>query len=231
MTTIEYTKERPNYFNVLADGKFHLEVPEGTEGAVRRDYETSDKKQGFKWELLAETITGKIVEITKYEGDFGTSVIISFEAEGDEKRVVVSLSANGNFGEDFLKKLNNIKTDVEVSLSPFSFEDGKGKKRKGISIVQNGEKIQSYYSKKGEDGKWTEINGYPQLPPVKINKKTKEIIPLSKVEWKVYFGQARIFMLEELEKHPLFKEQSETVSKVWTGNDDKEEVNPDDIPF
>lgn len=218
MAKINYTKAKPIYLNVLADGKFHQEVPEGTEGAVRRDYKTTDGKQGSKNELLIDDISGIISEVSKFEGDFGTNVIVIFEADEGDAPIVVSLSANSNFGEDFLKKLNSIDTDEEVTLLPFSFENKEdGKTKRGITIYKGdtliykdkkiiNEKIQNYYSEKKGD-KWVPAHGYP-IAPKKAGKKV-----ISKEEWKIYFAQARVFMLEKLEDHPLYKDQTEIKSK------------------
>ncbi len=61
------------FVSILADGKMHMTVPEGTEGAVKRDYETSDGKKGTKHELVYTELSGMIEKIEFYEGDFGKS--------------------------------------------------------------------------------------------------------------------------------------------------------------
>jgi hypothetical protein len=215
-TTIEYSKPQGTYFSVLADGKFHTTVSEGTVGAVKRDYETSDGKKGSKWELVAQSIAGKITNIAIYESDFGKNIQVYL---GDE--VIVSLQANSNFGEDFMKKLPNIDLEKEVKLAPYSFEDEESKKTKrGVTIYQENKKIADYYHVK-EGEKWTDANGYPKLPAKSKN--------WSKEEWKIYFMQARVFLLEEVAKNKLYNavKPAEATGVAYP----KDEIKPEDIPF
>ena len=56
-------KEDKTYASILADGKIHITVPEGTPEASLRTYETSDGKSGSKWELVYTSIIGKITKV------------------------------------------------------------------------------------------------------------------------------------------------------------------------
>lgn len=190
-TTVEYSQPKGTYYSVLADGKFHTTVEKDTEGAVLREYETSDGKKGSKYELVAQAVTGKITNVAIYDGDFGKSVQVTL---GDNE-LILALSTASNFGEDFMKKLPNIDVTKDVKFSPYSFEDEKGKKRRGITIYQDGNKIADYYhEKKGE--KIVETNNYPKVP--------KESKDWDKDQWKLYFATARIFLVDEVKKHKLF---------------------------
>lgn len=195
MAKVIYAQPRVTYFNVLADGKFHQSVEEGTEGAVKREWESSDgKSKGVKWELVAQSITGKIENLAIHEGEYGRNVLITFEEGGeDEDSVVVSLAVKSNFGEDFMHKLSNIDITKEVTITPYSFDDEDGKKKKGLSIKQDEVKLPSYYNKYNETTKkWEALHGCP--------KSTEK----SSKNWELYFGTVREFLVEELEKHPLF---------------------------
>lgn len=215
-TKIEYSKPAGTYYSVLSDGKFHTTVPEGTEGSVKREYETSDGKKGVKTELVAQAISGLITNIALYESDYGKNIQISFGTE-----VIVSLSTNSNFGEDFMKKLPNIDITKEVKLAPYSFEDEESKKlKRGITIYQDNKKIADFYHVKKED-KWVEANGYPKLP-AKAKSWTKE-------EWKIYFLQARVFLIEEVAKNKLYN-AVKPVDELSTAYP-TEEIKPEDIPF
>lgn len=180
-----------NYLSVLADGKLHLTVPEGTEGAVKRSYETSDGKTGEKWEFVFKDVSGMITKVGFYEGDYGKQLQLTIE-DGDEKPVVLSLSTSQNYGEDMMKKLLNIDLSKPVKLAPYSFTDDKGKLRKGISVIQEEVKIKNYFY---DEAKGKNINGYPE-PKMPKGKKT-----LSKDEWKLYFMQARMFLIEKITEH------------------------------
>lgn len=190
---VEESKPKTNYYNVLADGKFHLEVPEGTEGAVVREYETSDGKKGSKIEKLFQSISGKLTKVALWDGNFGQSLLLTIEDEG-EAPLTISLSTSSNYGEDMLKKLPNINLDLPVKLVPYCLEDEKTKRtKKGVTVYQGVEKIQSYYTYKDPaTGKISNVNGYPHVPTGKGKKAP------TKDDWKVHFISARKVMLEKV---------------------------------
>lgn len=192
---LKNTQTDVSYISVLADGHLHMTVPEGTEGAVQRDYETSDGKTGTKHELIFTEVSGLITDIAFHEGEYGKSLQITI-TDGEEKPVVLSLSTAQNFGEDMMKKLLAIKLDTPVRLVPYSLVDGKtSKTKKGITVYQlvNGveTKIQNYFY---DAEKKTNLHGYPEVPAGHGKK------PVSTDEWKLYFMTARIFMIGAIEK-------------------------------
>jgi hypothetical protein len=169
------------FITVLADGKFHQTVPEGTEGAVIREYEDSKGVKGSKTELVFDEVSGVITAISFDEGDFGKSLVLEIDGDG-----VVSLNTAGNFGEDVMKKLPNINLKQSVKLVPYSFED-EGKSRKGITIYQNDEKVQNHYY---DSDKKKVSNGMPEFDG---DAKDKD-------DWKIYFMKVRKFLISETEK-------------------------------
>ena len=209
MAKVNLSVPKAVYFSVLADGKFHHSVEEGTVGAVKREYETSDGKKGFKWEITGESIEGILAGISVSDGDYGKQLHIAFaggEAE-DDKSVIVSLNLASNFAEDFLKKLPKIDLDKEIKLVPYSFEDDKGKKKRGITVYQGVDaegkpvKLQDHYhemKKVGKKEQWAPLNGYPEIP--------KEATTWDSDDWKMYYTTARKFLVKEAEKHPLYNQ-------------------------
>lgn len=186
-------KEAVNYFNVLADGKFHQTVEQGTEGAVHRTYETSDGKTGEKWEKVYSDVSGMITNIEFADGNYGKLLMITISDDGYEP-VVVSLNCNSNFGEDMLHKLLNIDQKLPVKLIPYSFTDDKGKNRKGITVMQGDIKVQSHFKQYSEDTKeFTYTAGFPEAPKDKGNKKP------SSDQWKVWYANCRLFMIDYIE--------------------------------
>ena len=190
---ISYAKNRSPYYSVLSDGKFHTEAGEGAEGSVKREYETSDGKKGVKNEFIVESIQGKMISLNVHESHYGKMIQVTL---GDEKeKIIISLNSESSFGEDFMKKLPLIDVTKEVKLVPYSFEDELGKKRKGVTIYQDDEKIPSNYgSKVGE--KYVVTNGYPAIPEGSDKFDTDD--------WKMYFMTARKFLLVEISKHSLY---------------------------
>jgi len=201
-------KEDRIFASVLADGKIHVTVPEGTEGAKVRKYKTSDDKEGSKTELVYTELIGKITKVDFREGEYGRQLQVTVE-DGDEKPVVLSLSTSSNYGEDMMKKLINVDLNKVVKIVPYSFTDEKGKSKKGITIWQHSdktgknEKLGNYFydaeAKKN-------INGYPE--PKKLKK------PLSKDQWKLYFGEAREFLVEKITEHFKITASEESTSQA-----------------
>lgn len=212
MAQLRNNKPEGTFISILADGSMRMVVPEGTEGAVKREYETSDEKKGVKHEIVYTELEGLIKGVKFFEGDFGKLLQIAFSGE---PLIILSVSTESSYGEDLMKKLPNIDITKEVKLVPYSFEDLKGKKRKGVTVYQDGNKIESYYYGVGNDGKKTEINGYPE---VKLPKGKKT---MSKDDWKLYFMTARKFLIEKIEEiFKITEEKSEAEVDEW-GDEEK----------
>lgn len=190
---LEKTHEDAIYASVLADGRIHVSVPEGTEGAILRKYETSDKKTGEKWEHIYDQLSGKIKKVDFREGDFGSQLLVTVGDDSGEKPVVLALATNGNYGEDLMKKLLAIDIEQDVTLKPYSFNDDKNKLRKGISVVQGEVKVANYFY---DAEKKKNLHGYPVAPKPKGKKGV-----VSKDEWKLYFTQVRIFLVDKISEH------------------------------
>lgn len=206
----EEARQKEDFYNVLADAKFHFVVDEGTEGAVRREYTIKGKDGdadsiGVKHELLYSALSGKITKVAFHEGDFGKNLLITLK-DGDET-FVVSLGTASNFGEDMLKKLLNINMDEPVRLVPYSLKDAKtGKDKRGITVYQGQDaegkfltgdenKVQSHFHQWDEVTKTsTPLHGFPKVPVAKKRK------VLSKDEWKIWFTQCRLFMIDFIEE-------------------------------
>lgn len=194
---LKNTKEEAIFASVLADGRIHVEVPEGTEGAVIREYETSSGDTGRKCELVYSEISGMISKVAFYEGDYGKSLQLTI-ADGDEKPVVLSLGTASSYGEDMMKKLPNIDLEREVRIVPFSFTDDKGKNKKGMTVYQGDAKVANYFY---DPETKSALHGFPEP------KKAPKSKTLSKDEWKLYFMECRIFMIAKIEE--LFKLDAE----------------------
>jgi hypothetical protein len=221
-TQINYSQPRLTYLNVLADGKFHKVVEEGTPGAVRRDYETSDGKKGTKYELIVDSIEGKITNLDIYEGDYGNQLKVSF-GEGEEE-IIVSLPTASSFGIDFMKKLPLLNLEEVVKIAPYSFE-ADGKKKKGVTVYQNGEKVASNYQD-FIDNKTVNKNDFPEIQKERDAMKTKD--------WQKYFITVSEFLEEEVKKSAIYNVKKPIGEMSF---DEKNEMYPKDenpadkIPF
>jgi len=237
--SLKNTRPEGTYVSILSsDGSFRVKSNEDNIKAVRRDYETSDGTKGTKYELVFNELDGKIIGISFRDGEFGRVLNIVM-VDGDE-RFIISVNTASNFGTDFMKKLPNINLEEVVVLAPYSFDDKKGKKQRGISIIQNGEKIQSaYYDKEKKE----EINGFPKVDTKKKPEKTA--VTKWKKFWNAYFSEVEEFLVEKTEEIiktlPEYEEEikedfsfsklsgKKTYNKAIEYPED--DIDPNDIPF
>ena len=196
----------PPIMNILgSDGTLRLVVPEGTEGAVFREGETKDGTHYSKWELIFKSLSGKISNIKFHDGDYGRNLMVTLEYDDGED--TISFAIASPFGEDFMKKLPNLDLNEVVEIAPFSFEDDRGKVRRGVTVKQAGkgwkdDKVPNFFYKAGPEGARGEnINGFP-TPEGDTTKYTKD-------DWIVYFAQARKFLTAYVEEKyiPLFADK------------------------
>jgi len=225
-------EDKTRYVTILADGKFHETVDEGTPDAVPREYETSDGKKGKKWELLYTKIEAMVTDVRFRDGDYGKSLNIRFKDE-DGNEVVVSINTATNFGEDVMKKLPHVDFTKKLKLIPFSFEDDRGRSVRGVNVIQMGAdgkevKFKNFFSTEKEEGKEREyLHGFP-APQGDTEKYTKD-------HWKIWFTQVRLFLVEYTEQNIVSKFFGEIGQNQMVDRSKieypKEEINPDDIPF
>jgi hypothetical protein len=229
------------FISILADGKFHENVREGTDGASLRQYETSKGEKGEKWELTYQKIEARIVNIEFHDGDFGKNILITFQ-DDDGNEVVLSQGTATNFGEDLMKKLPSVNFAEKVTAVPYAFEDDRGRPKRGVNLYQDGKKLTNFFYKpsevEGERG--TTVNGYPEPEGDTSN--------FSKDDWKIHFLQARKFLINYIETNILSKfaarstARTSTVGPLADEFGDKpatytypesptDEINPEDIPF
>ena len=232
---LKNTRENKDYVSILADGTLRVVVPEGTENAVKREYETSDGKTGTKHELVFTEISGIISKVAFFDGDFGKLLQLTL-TDGEEKPLTLSVSTETNFGEDLMKKLPAIDMDNYVRLVPYSFNDeNTGKTKKGVTVYQGQEeneegemvdiKIGNYFY---DTDKKKNLHKFPEAPTA---PKGKEV---SKEKWKMYFMEARIFLIDFItDFYDLENQDSDDVDEVDTdeeghGNDDEDTEDDDD---
>lgn len=180
------------FLTILADGKFHQQVEEGTEGAVKREIKDkfTNEVTDTKFELLHDSVKGIITEVSIQEGEYGKNLQITIDTE------IVSLGTKSSFGEDMLKKLPSIDLSKEVTLTPYSFlPKGEENKKKGVTVYQDGVKVGSYYY---DAENKVSINGCPE--PENDGK------GFDSDDWANHFNIVRKFMIKEIEKLPVFVE-------------------------
>ncbi len=202
-------------FLTINDGKIKRAATEDTPGAEKREWKTKDGKSGVKWELSYPDVTGNIVGLNYKDGDYGTSLIVDIQ-DGAEV-FSLQISTKSKYYDSFAKLVKSINLEEAVTLRPYNFEDEKGKRRTGISVTQNGEKVTNYYY----DGK-KNINKMPKVDE-------KELEEMGKDYWTIYFTKVGVFLKKEIEgvKVPTPKEASVSLDEPEAIKDDS--VSP--LPF
>lgn len=182
--------EHKIYASILSsDGKIRVQCKEGDEGAVRREYETSDGEKGVKFEQVYDNLDGKITGIEFKDGEFGKQIIVEIAG------VSLAMSTASNFGEDFMKKLPMINLEQEVALFPYSFNSkDTGKNVKGITVYQADNKLPNFFWDYEEN---TSCNGYP-VPEGDTKKYDSD-------DWKMYYMTARKFLIKYTEDNIIAK--------------------------
>ena len=207
-----------NFITILADGTMRVSVPEFTEGAVTREYETSDGKTGTKHEMVYTELSGMITKVAFFDGAYGKLLQLTVEDEGEDP-IILSVGTETNFGEDLMKKLPKIDMTLPVRIAPYSLTTEKGKLKKGVSVYQtpdviNGEiKLSNYFY--DEETK-KNLYGYPDIPAGHGKK------PVSKEQWKMYFMEARIFLMEFITKKFNLDDEQPSDEVTGKGMDQKD---------
>lgn len=217
-------EKKGTYVSILSsDGSFRQVVPEGTPGSAIRDWETKDGTKGSKTELKFTTLTGVITSVSFHDGEYGKNLILAVN-DGKSDDVILSLGTKQPFAEDIMKKLPNIDLQSEVTLKPYAFEDDKGKTRKGITVYQNGNKVEgAYWDVEGKKA----VKGFPQP--------TGDTGKFDSDDWVAYFIEVRKYLIGKTEaiiekggfaKAPEMSDYDKAALEVA-----EEEKMGEDIPF
>lgn len=213
---LETSNDNNKTFLSVVQGKLRRKVTEETAGAVKREYETSDGEKGVKWELVYGAVSGTLVSLGYVDGTYGEVLEITLQ-DGDDK-YTVTLGADSDFGKDFAKKLPNIDLEMYVTIKPYDFTDKQGKRRRGLTVLQEGKKLYSFYY--DIDAK-KNVNGIP-LPKGDTKKYTS-------AKWKAHFLNEFIFLQEQVNE---FIEKTDFPEVVATESDQEvEEDELSDVPF
>lgn len=206
-----------NYLSII-DGSLRRTVTEGTPGAVKRDYEASNGDKGVKYELEYSSVVGKIVGVAFRDGNFGKSIGIVLESP--EGKFKVDIGVEQAYGEDIMKKLPAIDLSKEVELAPYNFTDDGGKKRRGVTILQDGNKLTNFFFDKETK---TELHGFPK-PDGDTKKYDKD-------DWKLHFMKVRKFLVNYITDNIASKFETMEDDDKWFESDFRgaEEPTADDV--
>lgn len=202
-------------------GKLRLKAAVMAEGVVERETQKGEKSLAYEYNF----IEGKITKIYyKDSKEYGNSFEVTID-DGKEK-YSVSFKEDSRYCQDFLSKLPNIAFSKTVKITPYQMTDNKsGKEKRGVSIQQDGVKIQSYFSEL-VDEKWNHKHGFPE--PASKN--------MSETELKIYFLLVKDFLTKYACKYIIPTLQEASYSAELTHEPEADPIpdaagTDDDLPF
>lgn len=196
------------YFSV-AWGNIVKKGQEWEEWVTKREYERPDGTTWVVYEHQFKDIVGTISNVEFTQSEYGESCLVTLvDNDGDVAKIFISFGSRyGQYALSFLQVLPNIDLTEPVVFNAYDFTDDNGKRKTGMSIKQNGKKIENYYYDFKEK---KNINGFPKVDEKDLAKKGKKY-------WKRYGEDCLEFLKEQTEK-------MEFLGKV-----DKEELTQDDV--
>lgn len=207
----------------IIDGKLRQEVDKETAGAVKRYWKAPDGSEGTKWEMVYDTVSGTITNISFRETDFGK--FLNLEFDGTE---VVAFHTDHRYFSDVVKKLASCDITKPMAIRPYDFTDKDEKRITGVSVTQEGH---GWKDNKAPDFFYDfETKTYKHDFPKAGHTKDK---PYDKDDWKAYFIGVKKFLVAYVtlsiiplvEKH--IQDETEEVMIAPEGEDTK----LSDIPF
>lgn len=175
-----------NPFLTIFQGKFAQKVEAGTPNAVSR----VNKLGATIHEIYYQAWRGIVKGWSIQESEYGTSLNVFFDD--------VTLSLGGKMMSEFIKKFASADKQQEITVSPFPDFVGKNgiPKKSGLTLLQNGERLYSYFSEYDEKTKeYNYINGYPAPP--------KKWTEMSESEKKIYYIQVEDFLKNWVTLNPI----------------------------
>lgn len=132
-------------------GKLVRQVPEGTAGAIQREYEvlgTGEKKT--VWELHYPAIEGLVTDAGFVELQNGWVMEVAFQA--DEERAKVSLPFPGRLTQQFIQRAVNLDLERPVTLRAGWDKDKGPNGSNFIWMEQGGRKVKCNFTKDNPGG-------------------------------------------------------------------------------
>jgi len=198
-------------FLTIKEGSFRQKVEDGVPGAVRRDFiNPSTGKEGHVYELGYRNWAGTIERVEIKELDFGRIMEVDL---GD---AIINIPVDKQYFIDLASKMPALDLKKEVIFTPYDFE-ADGKRRTGISVMQEGEKIKSFFY----DGK----KNLHKMPSMKEENPDSD-------DWKMYFMGVRKFLVNYIKEMNIGTDGFVTDEKaVKDVKDAQKEVTAEDLPF
>lgn len=197
-------------FLSIVAGKFVKRVEPGTPGSKER----VNKLGATVSEVHYDAWKGIVKDWSIVDGEYGKSIHVNFDD--------VTLSLGGKMMSEFIKKFSGAKADQEIVVAPYDFMTDDAKRKTGLNMIQNGEKLWDFFSDYDKDTKTFSFkNGYP-APPTEWEKMTD-------AQKKIYYITTEEFLENYVTSHPI--------NNIGAGSENAPQeprvdpTNPDDVPW
>jgi len=152
-----------------SQGLFIMRMSEPSKDTITRKLEKGPNKGNEVHEKHFQRLEGQLIDIKKRTHDeYGSSWEFIFDVSPNcdaTEFVNLSLKYDSGYAKNILFRIENINPDEDITLSAYKFKpEGEERDRMGISIFQNGAKVDPKYTKKDN-------NGMPQMKEVFVSGK------------------------------------------------------------
>lgn len=161
-----------------------------------------------------DSVSGKLVNAEMRHVEKISADVLELTIKDGIDNYQLSLNVDSRYGKSFMARMLGIDLDKPIEILPYDFENKEGKKISGLNIYQDGQKINSLYTKENPNG----------LPEAKQVRKGKEIKWDFTDQVNFYYDKFEEFAAKFPEK-PAAAEVHEEVSVF------AEEIEDDELPF
>lgn len=214
MELTQYEGGNRKYLNII-QGSFRQKVDPETDGAVRREYETSTGQKGVKHELVFKSVSGNVTSLIIVDTDFGEQLQLELDGEG-----VVSVGVSTRYFQDLAKKLVGADLTKSLTLTPFDFTTDDEKRMVGVTIEQDDKKLKNIY--------WDEK---AKAPVKEFPKPEGDTSKYNSRKWKAFYATVDEFLIEALKKkaQEIPEPKEEPASEIPQSDDS--DVDLSKVPF
>lgn len=208
--------EYQDFAIIIGDGSIRVQAQETDEGAILRKYKTQEGVEKEKWEMKYKSLDGIIEQIKIVDSQFGKNLQIKIDG------IYLSLGISSNFASDIMKKLPNINLEKKIEFCPYSFTDKTGKLRKGVTVLQDENKIENFFYDMKEK---KALYDFPEFP--------KDYKKFDSEDWKAYFIGVSKFLQKYLTENIIPKVEEKITKKavINTFGGKEKELDAEDIPM
>lgn len=136
----------------ISRGLIIEKVDENTPGAKKR----INKLNNEVYEKFYKKVGLVIKNIWIEEGVYGKQIMISFNL--NEDNATLTINNDSSYGRSFYQQIFNCDLSKQIVIHPYRFEDDKGKTRTGVTIYQNGTKVEKQFPTDTPEVEFTEKN-------------------------------------------------------------------------